>query len=216
MSTSAWRLLSARMHGPDLQSAMIAPVLGASCSPYTLNPQALYVPFTSRLMLASKDTRICHFYQQQRCAKGARCPFRHEQAAGAPTPRPAPCMFWQSGACTKGPMCNFSHDTPVTVQKDSPHSSRPQCKFYLQNACKAGANCPFAHSPRTVALSPQSPHRTQSTGSPTIEQPTACRYFLQGRCTASRCAFSHSRPATEPSLTVPNKETPVRTRLPAG
>ncbi|KZV99990.1 hypothetical protein EXIGLDRAFT_639868 [Exidia glandulosa HHB12029] len=138
-------------------------------------------------MVAPTNTRICHFYRQKRCRKGANCPFLHDEPASAQlvttSARPPACMFWQSGTCTKGADCAFTHDPASTSSSNSAHTSRPECMYHLQGKCRHGEACSFAHSTPTLPIKPPTNRH------PLLQVPAISKE--QPKTTASRCALQH-------------------------
>ncbi|RHY96500.1 hypothetical protein DYB37_003253 [Aphanomyces astaci] len=52
--------------------------------------------------------KICTFYLQNQCTKGASCRFEHTITSSKPR-RPAACKFFRENKCTLGTNCRFDH-----------------------------------------------------------------------------------------------------------
>lgn len=103
-------------------------------------------------------TKLCMFWQDSRCQRGAMCKYAHGEEERRLACGAIPCKHWQMGTCHDAD-CVFAHDRPMghtvpELRDEAPISedansraSRDKtllCKFWLKNRCQR-SNCNFAH-----------------------------------------------------------------------
>lgn len=101
-------------------------------------------------------TKLCMFWQDGRCQRGAMCKYAHGEAERRAACANIPCKHWQSGTCHDED-CAFAHDVASPLARNRREAASPSrararasrdktllCKFWLKNRCQR-QNCNFAH-----------------------------------------------------------------------
>ncbi|KAK4609011.1 ATP-dependent RNA helicase DEAH12, chloroplastic [Fulvia fulva] len=78
---------------------------------------------------AQRSEKVCVFFQQGKCVKGAECTYRHERVSRA------------EGLAAESPVLDLR--------------SLITCKFHIEGKCLKGRECPYAHPENTAADGPE-------------------------------------------------------------
>lgn len=92
-------------------------------------------------------TRVCSFYANGKCTRGAMCKYAHGDTELQSRPDltfTSLCReFSMTGACTN-PACSFAHD-PSELRATHKFFKTSLCKFHLRGRCRLGEECRHAH-----------------------------------------------------------------------
>eukprot|EP00743_Colponemidia_sp_Colp-15_P010741 GILK01011865.1.p1 GENE.GILK01011865.1~~GILK01011865.1.p1 ORF type:complete len:235 (+),score=22.61 GILK01011865.1:51-707(+) len=117
----------------------------------------------SKLMHAFYKTKLCPFFSEGECSKGAECTFAHgdEELRALPDLRKTKlCPNYQKGHCDDAE-CAFAHgDLELKATSDVYKTSL--CTFFAQGKCKAGAHCRHAHGEQELRPGRTRPRRSRS------------------------------------------------------
>lgn len=103
---------------------------------------------------AFRKTKLCTFFRESRCDKGADCKFAHGEAEVLDLTKTSMCLAWLEGHCLDDvSSCRYAHGEsdlrPVTNASAPPAREVFQktklCVFFKNNQCHMGAHCRFAH-----------------------------------------------------------------------
>jgi len=132
--------------------------MGACLDVSTMGKQSMQAPLDLSIF---HKTKVCRFYQEGECKRGAKCRFAHGSKELQPVPDLCQCPKIEAGGRCEEPECSFAHHTSelhgLSGSETNPNSNdvvKPHrdhfyktklCKFHLKGSCLRGAKCRYAH-----------------------------------------------------------------------
>lgn len=101
--------------------------------------------YSQKFRMQFSKTRMCEFYKQGRCSRGALCVFAHQEEELRQLPdlnKTALCPLKES--CTD-PECKYAHRTAELRCTDE-FAKTNLCRHHLAGKCELGDNCRHAHA----------------------------------------------------------------------
>lgn len=92
-------------------------------------------------------TKICAFWQEGRCLRGAGCKYAHGDSERHQEPdltQTALCRKMLSGEGCNDPKCTFAHSRDELRSTDDVYKTS-MCTFFRYGRCQMGRNCRHAH-----------------------------------------------------------------------
>eukprot|EP00439_Symbiodinium_sp_Y106_P004409 s6357_g1.t1 len=93
------------------------------------------------------ESKICAFWQEGRCLRGAGCKYAHGDSERHQEPdltKTALCRKMLSGEGCNDPKCTFAHSRDELRSTDDVYKTS-MCTFFRYGRCQMGRNCRHAH-----------------------------------------------------------------------